>query len=190
MGGYREELGRLGIDAQTFYDGLRGLYDEAMEHQDYQLGRLVERLKARGEWQRTLLIIAADHGHPAGSFPRFGRGLWSTLYGFIALDADLVTIEGITFYEHKETPGLGGEVDNPKWKDLWTGRRAFGEDNEPRIAVIRGRAGPPSEDPYRVDGLAGATMTSRGVGRLVRFWLGDDGFGAYLKTLRKSEVKS
>ena len=75
FGGYREELGRLGIDAQTFYDGLRGLYDEAMEHQDYQLGRLVERLKARGEWQRTLLIIAADHGHPAGSFPRFGRGL-------------------------------------------------------------------------------------------------------------------
>ena len=73
--GYREELGRLGIDAQTFYDGLRGLYDEAMEHQDYQLGRLVERLKARGEWQRTLLIIAADHGHPAGTFARFGRGL-------------------------------------------------------------------------------------------------------------------
>ena len=122
--------------------------------------------------------------------PIEGKGLWSTLYGFIALDADLVTIEGITFYEHKETPGLGGEVDNPKWKDLWTGHRAFGEDNEPRIAVIRGRAGPPSEDPYRVDGLAGATMTSRGVGRLVRFWLGDDGFGAYLKTLRKSEVKS
>ena len=121
--------------------------------------------------------------------PIEGKGLWSTLYGFIALDADLETIKGITFYEHKETPGLGGEVDNPKWKALWAGRRAFGEDNEPRIAVIRGRAGPASEDPYRVDGLAGATMTSRGVGRLVRFWLGDDGFGAYLNTLRKTEVK-
>ena len=122
--------------------------------------------------------------------PIEGKGLWSTLYGFIALDADLETIMGITFYEHKETPGLGGEVDNPRWKALWTGRRAFGEDNEPRITVIRGRAGPPSEDPYRVDGLAGATMTSRGVGRLVRFWLGNEGFRAYLDTLRKSEVKS
>jgi len=121
--------------------------------------------------------------------PIEGKGLWSTLYGFIALDADLETIKGITFYEHKETPGLGGEIDNPKWKALWAGRRAFGEDNEPRITVIRGRAGPASEDPYRVDGLAGATMTSRGVGRLVRFWLGDNGFGAYLDRLRKSKVK-
>lgn len=117
--------------------------------------------------------------------PIEGKGLWSTLYGFLALDADLETIRGITFYEHKETPGLGGEVDNPRWKALWPGRRAFGADNEPRIDVIRGQAGPPSEDPYHVDGLSGATMTSRGVGRLVRFWLGDEGFTPYLDTLRK-----
>jgi Na+-transporting NADH:ubiquinone oxidoreductase subunit C len=117
--------------------------------------------------------------------PIEGKGLWSTLYGFIALDADLETIRGITFYEHKETPGLGGEVDNPRWKALWPGRRAFGEDGEPRIEVIRGQAGPPAEDPHRVDGLSGATMTSRGVGRLVRFWLGDEGFAPYLNSLRE-----
>lgn len=117
--------------------------------------------------------------------PIEGKGLWSTLYGFIALDADLETIRGITFYEHKETPGLGGEVDNPRWKALWPGRRAFGEDDQPRIEVIRGRAGPPAEDPYRVDGLSGATITSRGVGRLVRFWLGDEGFLPYLNVLRE-----
>jgi len=117
--------------------------------------------------------------------PIEGKGLWSTLYGFIALDADLETIRGITFYEHKETPGLGGEVDNPRWKALWPGRRALGDDHEPRIEVIRGRAGPPAEDPYRVDGLSGATMTGRGVGRLVRFWLGDEGFAPYLNSLRE-----
>ncbi len=119
--------------------------------------------------------------------PIEGKGLWSTLYGFIALDADLNTIRGITFYEHKETPGLGGEVDNPRWKALWPGRRVFGEEGEgtPRIEVIRGQAGPPAEDPYRVDGLSGATMTSRGVGRLVRFWLGHEGFAPYLDSLRK-----
>lgn len=119
--------------------------------------------------------------------PIEGKGLWSTLYGFLALDQDLETIRGITFYEHKETPGLGGEVDNPRWKAEWVGRRAFDENNEPRIQVIRGEAGPPSEDPYRVDGLSGATMTSRGVGSLVRFWLGDEGFGPYLENLRKQK---
>ena len=78
--------------------------------------------------------------------PIEGKGLWSTLYGFIALDADLETIRGITFYEHKETAGLGGEVDNPRWKALWPGRRAFDEGGEPTIEVIRGQAGPHREE--------------------------------------------
>ncbi len=58
--------------------------------------------------------------------PIEGKGLWSTLYGFLSLDADMNTIKGITFYEHGETPGLGGEVDNPGWKALWKERKAFG----------------------------------------------------------------
>ena len=116
--------------------------------------------------------------------PVEGKGLWSTLYGFLALDADLETIRGLTFYEHKETPGLGGEVDNPKWKALWPGRRAFDENLEPRIEVIKGMAGPPDADPHRVDGLSGATITSRGVTNLLRFWLGEQGFGPYLERWR------
>ena len=116
--------------------------------------------------------------------PVEGLGLWSTLYGFVALEADLETIRGLTFYEHGETPGLGGEVDNPRWKSLWPGRRAFAED-EPRIEVIRGRAGSPEEDPHRVDGLSGATMTGRGVTNLLRFWLGDEGFRPYLERLAR-----
>ncbi len=116
--------------------------------------------------------------------PISGMGLWSTLYGFVAFDADLQTIRGITYYAHGETPGLGGEVDNPRWKALWPGRQAFGADDEVRIEVIRGRAGPAAADPYRVDGLAGATMTSRGVTNMLRFWLGDDGFRPYLERLR------
>ena len=114
--------------------------------------------------------------------PVEGLGLWSTLYGFLALDADLETIRGLTFYEHGETPGLGGEVDNPRWKSLWPGRKAT-VGTEPRIEVIRGRAGPPDEDPFRVDGISGATMTGRGVTNLLRFWLGDDGFRPYLVRL-------
>ena len=115
--------------------------------------------------------------------PVEGLGLWSTLYGFIALDADLETVRGLSFYEHGETPGLGGEVDNPRWKALWPGRKVLA-DAEPRIEVVRGRAGSTDEDPYRVDGLAGATMTGRGVTNLLRFWLGEEGFRPYFERLR------
>jgi len=116
--------------------------------------------------------------------PIEGKGLWSTLYGFLALAPDTTTIDGIIFYQHGETPGLGGEVDNPSWKALWVGRQAYDEEWDPAIEVIKGAAGPPAEDPYEVDGLSGATLTSRGVSELVRFWLGDKGFGPYLEKFR------
>jgi len=117
--------------------------------------------------------------------PVRGQGLWSVLHGFLALDGDLNTVRGITFYEHKETPGLGGEVDNPAWKALWPGRRVFAATGDPVIEVARGLAGSTAEDPHRVDGLAGATITSRGVTNLLRFWLDAGGFGPYLERLRE-----
>lgn len=120
--------------------------------------------------------------------PVEGKGLWSTLYGFTAIEPDTNTISGLTFYEHGETPGLGGEVDNPNWKGLWKGRKAFkveGDVYTPAIEVIKGQAGPASDDPYRVDGLSGATLTSRGVSATMQFWFGDNGFGPYLADFRK-----
>jgi Na+-transporting NADH:ubiquinone oxidoreductase subunit C len=118
--------------------------------------------------------------------PIEGKGLWSTLYGFLALEPDLNTVSGITFYEHAETPGLGGEVDNPSWKARWPGRLIYGDDGAPKLEVIKGPAGPPAEDPYRVDGLSGATLTARGVSYLVQFWLGEAGFQTYLDRLKES----
>lgn len=120
-------------------------------------------------------------------FPIEGKGLWSTLYGFLALEADANEIKGITFYQHGETPGLGGEVDNPSWKDLWPGRKAFGSSWEPKIEVKKGQAGPVAQDPHHVDGLSGATITSRGVTHLVQFWLGEHGYGPYLTQYRKAK---
>lgn len=116
--------------------------------------------------------------------PIEGLGLWGTLYGFLALDHDASTVRGITYYSHKETPGLGGEVDNPLWKAKWPGRKAFGEDGSPAIRVIKGAAGPADTDPHHIDGLSGATITSNGVTFMLNFWLGDQGFGPYLATLR------
>ena len=116
--------------------------------------------------------------------PVYGKGLWSTMYGFIALDKDLKTIKGITFYDHAETPGLGGEIDNPGWKSIWKGKQAFDENGNLRISVIKGmvdRSGPDSQ--YRIDGITGATLTSRGVDNTVKFWLGNNGYGPFLEKL-------
>ena len=117
--------------------------------------------------------------------PVEGKGLWSTLYGYLAVGPHAEEIEGLTFYEHGETPGLGGEVDNPRWKALWPGRKIFDDTGKVAIHVIKGTAGPPEKDPYEVDGLSGATITSRGVTHLIQFWLGDQGFGPYLESYRE-----
>ena len=113
--------------------------------------------------------------------PVQGKGLWSTLYGFLALSPDTETVKGLIFYQHGETPGLGGEVDNPRWRERWLGRKAFDEDGRPAIHVVKGAAGSVEETPYQVDGLSGATITSRGVTDLVQFWLGEEGYGPTLK---------
>ena len=131
------------------------------------------------------VYLVMDAGVPVKVvLPIQGKGLWSTLYGFLALERDVSTIAGITFYEHGETPGLGGEVDNPRWKARWPGRLAFDQKGEPKIHVIRGAAGAPEQDPYQVDGLSGATITSRGVSNMLTFWLGESGFGPFLTKLR------
>ncbi len=116
--------------------------------------------------------------------PVEGKGLWSTLYGFLALDSDMTTVRGIAFYQHGETPGLGGEIENPRWTGLWVGRKAFDSSWSPALKVIKGKAGSPEEAPHEVDGISGATLTGNGVSSLVEHWLGPDGYGPYLEKLR------
>ncbi|MBN2415340.1 Na(+)-translocating NADH-quinone reductase subunit C [bacterium] len=135
-----------------------------------------------------IYTVKADSGISMLILPVYGKGLWSTMFGFIALDRDLQTVRGFTFYEHGETPGLGGEVDNPAWKREWIGKRAYDERGNPVITVVKGTVQP--DDPAagrKIDGLSGATLTTRGVDNLVRFWLGDNGYGPYIRRL-KDEV--
>lgn len=113
--------------------------------------------------------------------PIYGSGLWSTMYGFMALNSDLNSVSGITFYEHGETPGLGGEIDNPLWKAQWVDKKIYGNDGSVALSIVKGGAHGDSQ----VDSLSGATMTSRGVENTVRFWMGADGFGKYLNTLKQ-----
>jgi Na+-transporting NADH:ubiquinone oxidoreductase subunit C len=117
-----------------------------------------------------------------------GLGMWGTIYGFLSLAPDGNTVRGLTYYDQKETPGLGGEIGNPKWQALWHGRKGFDDQWNARITVIKGEAGAPEVDPLRVDGLSGATVTSNAVTRLMQFWLSDNGYGKFLKRFREGEI--
>ena len=117
-----------------------------------------------------------------------GLGMWGTIYGFLSLAPDGNTVRGLTYYDQKETPGLGGEIGNPNWLALWRGRKGFDDQWNARITVIKGEAGAPEADPLRVDGLSGATVTSNAVTRLMQFWLSDNGYGKFLKRFREGEA--
>lgn len=113
--------------------------------------------------------------------PVYGYGLWSTMYGLLSLAPDGRTVKALSFYDQLETAGLGGEVANPKWQDTWTGKKVADENGEPRFQVVKGSVDSNSPNAiYQVDGLSGATLTSNGVTNLVRFWMGDLGYGPFL----------
>ncbi len=121
--------------------------------------------------------------------PIKGYGLWSTLYGFLALEADANTVVGLGFYQHGETPGLGGEVDNPRWKSQWQGKEVFDAQGRIAIRLLKGAVDPSAPDAkHHIDGLSGATLTSRGVDNLLHFWLGENGYKPFLDNLLKGEA--
>lgn len=123
--------------------------------------------------------------------PVKGYALWSTMYGFICLEADTTTACNISFYEHAETPGLGGEIDNKKWQSTWAGKQVADSVGVPKLHLIKGQVNDDMPDAqYKIDGLAGATLTSIGVTNMVQFWLGDNGFGPYLKNIRQLSESS
>ncbi len=147
-------------------------------------GRDIAGLQGRRETFTVAYRVKTESGDTAGYvLPIRGYGLWSTLWGFLALADDGETIRGITYYEHAETPGLGGEVDNAKWKAQWDGKQALDDDGEVVIQVVKGQANGPTE----IDGLAGATITSQGVTNMLEYWLGPRGFGPFLEAVKSAE---
>jgi Na+-transporting NADH:ubiquinone oxidoreductase subunit C len=126
---------------------------------------------------RTVLVV----------LPVYGRGFGSTLHGYLGLSGDAKTVTGLVFFEHGETPGLGALIDAPDWRRLWFGKKVWDARGEVGLGVARGPvvAGTPEAEHY-VDGLTGATWTGQGVTNLLRYWLGEHGFGPYLKRLRRT----
>ena len=149
----------------------------------------IASLKRKPNVATIYKVVGGEH---AGRIilPVSGYGLWSTLYGFVALESDLNTIAGLGFYAHAETPGLGGEVDNPRWKQMWVGKTIYDAQGTVVAKVKKGPINPvvEAEKLHQVDGLSGATLTSNGVSNLVKFWMGENGFAPFLKNYKAGEA--
>ena len=144
-------------------------------------------LKRRENFQAVYLHYE-DESLNAIILPVRGYGLWGTMKGYLALESDLKTIIGLEFFDHKETPGLGGEIDNPKWKSIWKGKEVYSDSGDVLISVIKGSVDKNNEKAkYQVDGLSGATITSNGVTNLLSFWLGDMGYGPFIDKMKLRE---
>ena len=192
------ELRLVDLEQGKFIDEARvlspGTFDQRKAESDPQLSDALsggDDIASIGRREKYSLIyyINSDSGQTV-VFPIRGYGLWSTLRGYLALDAkDYNTIVGITFYEHAETPGLGGEVDNAEWKEQWRGKKLFYNDGSPGIRLAKGggdaSSGATGGEDFQVDALSGATITSNGVNNLINFWFGDLGFGTFIKNVRE-----
>jgi len=141
-----------------------------------------------GRRARYAPVYLVRHGETVDQIilPVYGKGLWSTMLGYLALAPDGNTIKGLRFYAHGETPGLGDQVDKADWRALWVGKEVYADGDEPRIRIIKGRVPANAPDAvHEIDGMSGATLTGNGVTGLVQYWTGPDGFGPYLQSFRE-----
>ena len=170
------EVERLGIDPRT--------YDQRNYINDPEFSESVPDDEDIADIQRRVIypmvyLQESGDGIETIVLPINGYGLWGIMYGYLALEGDGRTVKGIAFYELKETPGLGAEVRNPRWVSLWPGKQIYDEQGRVALSVVKGQG----EGEYEIDGLSGATLTSRGVDNMVEYWLGENGYGPLLRQL-------
>lgn len=171
-------LTELGIDLAT-YDQ-RSVINDARFSEAIPRDQDIANLKRRVVYP-LVYVKETDGAIDTIVIPVDGYGLWGIMYGFLALEGDANTVRGLAFYELKETPGLGAEVRNPNWMALWPGKKVYNPAGEVGLRVVKGAG---SGD-YQVDGLSGATLTSRGVDNLIQYWLGEAGYGPALRQLQE-----
>ncbi len=162
-----------------------GLYEPGADIGEAYTAVIEEQTTTLASGEDAAVYLVRDDGQiEQVILPIEGPGLWATMYGFIAVESDGNTVRGLKFYEHGETPGLGDGVDKPAWQAQWVGKKLYDADGNIQIEVVKGQA---PENDYQIDGLAGATLTGRGVSVFVRHWIGDEGYGPYLKQLSEKE---
>ena len=145
-------------------------------------GSDVARIKRRPR-AMPVFLVRGDQGIETVILPTHGYGLWSTMYAYVALDARGERVKGVTFYAHAETPGLGAEIENSRWRASWLGKRLLDDTGQVRFDIARG-APAGAEAEYHVDAISGATLTGNGVENMMHYWLGEQGYGPFLARLR------
>lgn len=143
------------------------------------------KIRVRSKYMPVYLVKSASGEITKVILPFYGQGLWSTMYGYLSLTTDGQLIQGVKYYSHGETPGLGAEIENPMFTAKWVGKKLFGEDGSVKFAVLKNV----TEKDYQVDALSGATLTSNGVSASVQYWVDDNGYGPFLKKLKTQGVK-
>lgn len=172
------------VTAEEVAKLLEGKKDLTLAKQAELLNKQAEKADKKHA-SRFRVLATTSTGDKVESYvlPISGKGLWSTLYGYLALEADKNTVRGITFYKHGETPGLGGEVENPKWTAQWQGKTIHDAAGKlTSVTVKKGKIDPAvaNEKQHFVDGLSGATITSNGVTKFVAADL--NAFAGYLSS--------
>lgn len=189
---FAEQIEAKLVDVATgdYVEGDVDAYDQRKAAKDPEQNVVLTKdqdiasIKTRAKIAKVYLVKEGDTVKSI-ILPVHGYGLWSTMYGFLALEADGQTVQSINFYDQGETPGLGAEVVNPNWRALWEGKKVYDESGAVSLGLIKGlvdTSKPGSE--FQVDGLAGATLTSVGVTNLVKYWMSQEGFAAYLDKVR------
>ncbi|HBO97380.1 MAG TPA: NADH:ubiquinone reductase (Na(+)-transporting) subunit C [Candidatus Omnitrophica bacterium] len=151
-------------------------------------GKTPKQLTGKDKDLYPLYIYKEDGRVMAYAFPIVGQGLWSTLYGYLAVEADATTIRGATFYKHGETPGLGGEIEKEWFQNNFKGKTIYSvkEHKLTPVVVVKGKAADvvsKDELSHHVDGITAATLTGKGVTELIDRWVRV--YDAYLSKLRK-----
>ncbi|MDN5733238.1 Na(+)-translocating NADH-quinone reductase subunit C [Psychrobacter celer] len=174
-----DALKAAGIPDRNAYDASQATKNQALSE---DLGNNDPAGIGRKPKYAKVYVKSDDAGNPEMVvLPIQGYGLWGTIYGFLTLESDMNTIKGISFYEHKETPGLGARIEEPEWRAQWSGIQSYDEDGNVATGVTK--AGTPKDN--WVDGISGATLTGRGVSNMIQFWLGEQGYKPYLDKLRQ-----
>ena len=144
------------------------------------------RIKSRANQVRAFKVVDDQGELLSMVMPVYGKGLWSMIYGFVAVKSDLNTIENVVFYEHGETPGIGDFLNDPEWTDKFRNKQLYDDKGKVAIKVVKG--GAKEGDVHGIDAISGATMTGRGVQRSIQFWFGNEGFETFFNKLKASEV--
>jgi Na+-transporting NADH:ubiquinone oxidoreductase subunit C len=176
------EAKMIDLDSGEFIEGDPLMFDERRDARDVEKSDKPENDIAginRRAHNSVVYIVRNGAGEvETVVLPIVGSGLWDLMFGYVGLEADLNTVKSVIYSDHKETPGLGAEVMNPKWKALWPGKKIFDQSGEPAIKLVKG--GAKADDINGVDALSGATLTSNGVTNTLQFWFGEEGYGPFI----------